>query len=299
MSHHKPVRRLEAVTVCMDYSDFLAETLPHNMQHFDHMVVITSDEDRETRELCDHLGVECRTTNVHKRSGDKFAKSRAIDYGLAYIRADDWVVHLDADIWLPPMTRHILTHMNLDHDSIYGIDRVNCVGYDRWDKFLAGERRGASRHQHIRNCLTVPPPFPMGARISIKHYGGFIPIGFFQMWNAGRHPNRRYPLHHGGAERTDVLHSLQWPEEHRRLLAEIIGIHLESEPGRMGVNWNGRMSKQFGSWDPFRHRRGEAAHSKADLKGYQTGLSAPCTPSCIEVHCHCHHECHCNGYKAP
>lgn len=241
------IKRLEAVIVCVNYADFLAQTLPYNMRQFDHMVVVTDSRDRETADLCAHLGVECRSTDLFFHQGDKFAKSRAIDYGLAYLRGDDWVVHLDADIWLPPMARQLLEKTRLDADCIYGIDRVNCCGYDAWNRFVTSEPRNSAHHQHIRNCLTIPPPFPMGARIVIPHYEGFLPIGFFQLWNAARHPTRRYPLNHGSAERTDVLHSLQWPANHRRLLPDFIGVHLESKAGgKMGDNWSGRTTPRFG-----------------------------------------------------
>jgi hypothetical protein len=87
----------------------------------------------------------------------------------------------------------------------------------------------------------------MGARISLRQYGGYVPIGFFQMWNAGRFPERRYPLIQGSAEHTDVLHAIQWPASKRRILPEIIAVHLESEKSEMGVNWKGRKSKPFGA----------------------------------------------------
>jgi hypothetical protein len=236
--------RLEAVTVCVNYSDFLRETLPYNQRHFDRYIVVTTDEDKATRELCQHLGVECRVTDLMTKQGE-FAKARGIDFGLANLRGDGWVVHLDADIWLPPQTRHLLSHIDLDSHSIYGIDRVNCVGWKKWQAYISQHPRSSTHHQHVRDCLIVPPPFPMGSRISIRHYGGFIPIGFFQMWRHGT-CKHRYPIDHGSAERTDVLHSLQWPASRRKLLPELIAVHLESEPSSMGTNWYGRKSRPFG-----------------------------------------------------
>jgi hypothetical protein len=246
------VRRLEAVTVCVNYADFLAETLPCNLGHFDHLIVVTAEQDRATQQLCRRLGVECRATDLMHYGGDSFAKARAIDYGLAYLRRDDWVVHLDADIWLPPMTRQWIEWAQPDPECIYGIDRCNCTSWDAWRKFI--DRPMRQQHQHLHHCLTVPPfdvahnrPFPMGARISLRQYGGYVPIGFFQMWNAGKYPERRYPLIQGSAEHTDVLHAIQWPASKRRILPEIIAVHLESETSEMGVNWKGRKSKPFGA----------------------------------------------------
>ncbi len=269
-----PVRRLEAITVCVDYSDFLAETLPENLRHFDHYVVVTSYEDTQTQDLCSHLGVECHATDVMYKDALEsrlqpakagtpavFAKGRAIDFGLAMLRKTDWIVHLDADIWLPPRTRFWLQNAALDEDCIYGIDRVNCPGYDAWRKFRDAPLRQSSRIQHIRHWLVVPPPFPLGARLALKDYEGYVPIGFFQLWHA-RH-DRRYPLEHSTAERSDVMHPLQWPLGKRRMLPELIAVHLESQSDRMGTNWRGRKSPQFGPYSPF-GKRGKQASPAAN-----------------------------------
>jgi hypothetical protein len=242
------IRRLEAVTVCVNYADFMAETLPHNLRHFDHYIVVTREDDTATQRLCRSLGVECRVTDLMHYENDAFAKSRAIDYGMAYLRRDDWLVHLDADIWLPPMTRQSIEWAHPDPECIYGIDRCNCVGWSAWRSFI--DRPMRQQHQHQLHCMTVPPPFPMGSRISIRAYGGYVPIGFFQMWNGGRFPARRYPLQQGSAEHSDVLHAIQWPASKRRILPEIIGVHLESERSKMGSNWKGRATRPFGPADP-------------------------------------------------
>ncbi|HWB00058.1 MAG TPA: hypothetical protein VG713_16280, partial [Pirellulales bacterium] len=244
---------LEAVTVCVDYSDFLAETLPHTLTLVDRMLVVTSYEDVETQELCAHMGVECRPTDLMYHGGE-FAKARAIDFGLAFLRSTGWCLHLDADIWLPPMTRQILNDLPLDPECIYGCDRMMCNSWGAWRRFITAPQHKGSTRQHTRNCFVLPPPWPMGARLAIPEYGGYIPIGFFQLWHS--QTKRRYPLHHSTAERTDVQFSLQWPRGKRRLIPEIVAVHLESETsGFMGDNWGGRKTPQFGPHDPFGRRR--------------------------------------------
>ncbi|MDB5351858.1 MAG: hypothetical protein JWN86_3105 [Planctomycetota bacterium] len=234
------VVKIECVTVCVDYADFLAETLPWNMANFEKVVVVTSFADKETQELCRRLSVECRPTDVMYADGDVFNKGRAIDFGMGFINGKDWICHLDADTWLPPMTRHHLMRADLDQESIHGVDRCLCTGYEAWRKFLAA----GPAHQHDYLCRVKVPPFPLGDRISLPDHSGYIPIGFFQLWH-GR-TQRRYPLHHGTAERTDVLHSLQWPSRNRVLLGELIALHLESQPAALGTNWTGRKTPRFG-----------------------------------------------------
>lgn len=232
--------KIEAVTVCVNYADFLQETLPWNMQHFDKVVVVTSYDDKETQELCRRLSVECRPTDVMHLEGDSFNKGRAVDFGMGYIGGKDWVCHLDADTWLPPMTRYHLQRAHLDEESIYGVDRCLCPNFENWRNFVGH----VPAHQHDYLCRVKAPPFPLADRISLVEHSGYIPIGFFQLWH-GR-TQRRYPLHHGTAERSDVLHPLQWPSRNRHLLGEVIAIHLESEPSQLGANWGGRKTKRFG-----------------------------------------------------
>ena len=231
---------VEAVTTCVGYGDFLAQTLRRNKHHFNRVVVVTSFDDAETIEVCRRNSVVCRPTDVHTRfNNDEFNKGRLIDFGLGYCRRDGWLVHLDADMVLPPDTRGWLERVQLDESCIYGIDRVLCVGWDAWQKFDA-----SSHDFHDYHCRVHIPSMPMGHRISIPEYGGYLPIGYFQLWH-GKH-GRRYPLEQGSGEHSDVLHAMQWPTDKRRLIPEIVGVHLESEPSQLGANWSGRTTKRFG-----------------------------------------------------
>ena len=90
-----------------------------------------------------------------------------------------------------------------------------------------------------------PNRFPLGVRVTPQAHGGWLPIGFFQMWNAAS-GRLTYPDQHSDAARTDMQFAAQWPRNKRGMIPEIIAYHLESESGApMGANWNGRMTPRF------------------------------------------------------
>ncbi len=229
---------LECVIVCHNYSDFLATTLPDNMQFFDRVVVVTGYEDKKTQALCAKYSVDCVQTGIMHDRGAAFNKGLCVNLGLGHLHQTDWVLHLDADIVLPHDFRRLLDHARLRKENLYGADRVNVYGYEHWNNH---KHKREPSHVH-RYFIEPPHEFPLGARI-IHHDHGYVPIGYFQLW----HGTRRYPTHQGNAEHTDVLFACQWPRYQRVLLPEIICYHLESatEPGPFGTNWSGRVTPPF------------------------------------------------------
>jgi hypothetical protein len=210
--------------------------LPHTLPLFDRVLVVTSEKDYETQETCRRLSCPYYATNIMYKDGDVFNKARAIDFAIGYTRYNEWMVQLDADMYLPPMTRKWLEWRTMDEECIYGIDRVHCVGYENWKKF---EKDSDYYIQFDYMCrIHIPKQFPVLDRIAIRDYGGYIPIGFFQMWHC-KH-GRRYPIALGSAEHTDVLHSIQWGENKRVLIPEIVGTHVTPVMMPLGSNWKGR-----------------------------------------------------------
>lgn len=232
--------KIEAVIVCKDYGDFLSHTLPDNLQHFDRCVVVTHPHDTETKNLCRKYSVDCVETTAFHIDGDRFNKGRGINLGLGHLKGDGWVLHLDADILLPHRFRDLLKRHHLDKKNIYGADRVNVYGYEHWER----HKHKISPHYSEKYFVQPPKEFPLGARI-IHFEHGYTPIGYFQLFHSSLH--RRYPIHQGNAEHTDVLFSALWPREDRILLPEVIVFHLEGQDGpcEMGINWNGRRSPRF------------------------------------------------------
>lgn len=237
---------LEGVIVCVNYADFLAHTLPHNKIHFDRLVIVTDTKDARTKSLCEFYHVECVQTDVFYRNGDKFNKGAGINAGLDRLSKQDWVLHLDADMYLPPLTRTILNNLPLQPDKVYGADRLMCPSYSEWMRFMDSPPKTQEAWIYIH--LTA---FRMGVRIAeyMTKGGGYEPIGYFQLWNPTGSGVNRYPEQHATADRTDVLHIKRWPREKRELLPELVTVHLDSEgltTAEMGKNWNGRRTAIFG-----------------------------------------------------
>jgi hypothetical protein len=234
--------KIECITTCVGYADILAHTLPRNKEHFDSLLVVTAPEDKQTRKVCDYYRVPHHATDSFKSRWGQFAKGTCINEGLARLAKDSWICHLDADIALPPHTREALERANLAKDGLYGVDRVECKSYLDWQRFLDDPEPAIAGNEYLIH--TTHSPFQWGTRVKMDGSGGYIPIGFFQLWH-GDSKILKYPEGHTDAGREDSHFATLWPREKRHLIPEIIAYHLESEAAEMGVNWKGRATKPF------------------------------------------------------
>ena len=241
----QPPMRIEAVTVCVGFGDILEHAILANQGIFDRWIIVTSPDDNTTHRVCKRHGIDFVDTDSFGRRGDKFNKGLGINTGLAHIRFDEWVVVLDADILLPARTRWFLENAELDTKCIYGIDRFDLTNWENYQKW-----KHEINPQYEWFCYIKPPQYtPFATRIVHYDYGGWMPIGFFQLWHKDAGV-MRYPVKiDSNAEHVDVLHSMKWPRKRRVLIPEILGMHLESEKLRGKNNWQGRESKPFGAPD--------------------------------------------------
>jgi len=238
--------KLEAVVVSINYSDFLKHTLSQNKQFFDKIVVVTDDKDLDTKKVCDFYGVECVCTGLVYEGDSKVPnKGIAINEGLKRLDLDGWVIQLDADIWLPKLTRELLDRFPLQKDHIYGVDRFMCNSYEDWMKFLNENKKP----MHESWIYMHTDFFPIGTRLVQYKGEGYWPIGFFQLWNPNGSGVKTYPTHKVGFDRTDVLHLKQFKKGKRSFIPDFICVHLASQSHAQGQNWRGRSTAKFGPKD--------------------------------------------------
>jgi hypothetical protein len=243
--------KIEAVIVCLNYSDFLSHTLPHNRNFFDKTVIVTDTKDEDTKRVCEFWNVMCIQTDAFYEDDPIIPnKSRGINEGLKHLSLDGWVVQLDADIFLLPQTRQILQNYPLDEKKIYGIDRLMCNSYREWHDFIHNSK---PIYEGWIYCHV--DRFPVGTRMVQYHGMGYMAIGYFQLWNPKGSGIYDYPIEKSGFDRTDVVHLKRWSKENVGFIPDLVCIHLASEDHTQGQNWLGRQTSKFEP--PFKNEPSE------------------------------------------
>lgn len=222
---------IDVIVVCDKYGDFLKHTLPATKHLFgERVTVVTSHEDEETLDVCIDNDVACLSTKIGFGPNGRFAKGKAINHAIRQIGPRKWVLQLDADIYIPRSCCDFFQNAQLDPSMIYGIDRIDVRGLSRWS---------SSYHLNIYPFVGFSSsPLP---RIARPEYGGYVPIGFFQLWHT------RQAAHYSGFKyfEEDVGFAMKWPRAKRALIPEVVSYHLASEDAKYMMNWNGRKSARF------------------------------------------------------
>lgn len=239
---------IEAITVCVQYSDFLEETARHNRHLFNRWTVVTKPDDRKTLDVCKRYHLRPLVSKEFFRSGEGWNKGRAISHAQHQCSTNSWLLHIDADVVLPTSFRYALELADIDKDNLYGADRIYLHSWDEWKKL---EASNYLQEQHMHRMVAFRPNIgDLAHRIYMGDFG-YVPIGYFQLWwgDAGTEfgePRRDYPHTDSDAAHSDIKFALHWPRRNRVLIPELLVVHLESERRPYGVNWGGRRSKPFG-----------------------------------------------------
>lgn len=211
------------LTTSVNYGDILYYTLPQMLCNFGRVLVVTTPDDRETRDVAKHFGSDLFITDDFYYGDSPFNKARATRRGINYCRlaANDRLALVDADIYLP---RYAWRHMRrLPRDTIYGCHRRMCKSPGRWDRFLSDGNMKRF-------------PLQKGKRLG-KVLGYFQ---FFSMWKFQQIYPEGYPVldECKTAGKIDIVFSSEW-KDHGWL--DFQAIHLGPE----ATNWSGRVSERF------------------------------------------------------
>jgi len=228
---------LEALTVCVGFSDYLEHFLKYNLKHFDKLIVVTTKSDTSTIKLCKSIKVNYVFTN---RLGQSFNKGKAINDGLKKLSMKDWLLIIDADIILEKQFRNKTEQQKLNIKKLYGAIRINCLDYPSWEKYSL--LNGSEQELFLKN-ESLKKMYKRNRTVREWNSGRKQIVGYFQLLNC-KNKIIEYPEQYEGANKSDREFFNQWEFFNREFLQNINVLHLDNT-GRKGINWFGRKSPEF------------------------------------------------------
>jgi len=223
------VSYLSAVTVSVDYSDYLKHCLEANHKYFDEWVVVTSTDDKQTIDLCKKYdSVTLVTTDCFYEDEAKFNKGCAVNIGLDAISKQGWVLIIDSDIVLCPGFRDKLNSHQLSVATLYGTPRY----------FVKTEE------EYLKYKNMESPSMTVFKKRQIFRKA---PIGYFQLFHSVNlqlpifRDLKPYPDNHPDATHSDMVFMNKFKS--KSSLRAVPCIHL----GEDGKNWYGRVTPVFNS----------------------------------------------------
>ncbi len=241
-------QRIDAITVCVGYDDYLEATIRHTLSQVDSYTIVTTPEDKATKTLAKSLGCKVVLSDLIKEGGAAFAKGRGMNDGLGTLRETaDWILVLDADVILPETFRASIDSFTLNPGALYYTKRWGPADPAQLPKFLDALEGGATWHDlfwQFGNKQRARKTDRLGN--DIEHF----PYGYFQLFSprASALQNRKklYPEESKTAEYDDMNFAYQvYPADRRVSLPvpECDVIHLPH--GAFKHNWSGRKSPRL------------------------------------------------------
>jgi len=110
--------KIEAITVSINYSDYLSQIIS-NKEKLDRWIIVTHEDDSDCIKVCEDNDIEYICSKRIYEDGSYFAKGKAINEGLELLDKDSWILHVDSDICLPDDFREIVQDNLNNKEKLY------------------------------------------------------------------------------------------------------------------------------------------------------------------------------------
>jgi hypothetical protein len=232
--------KIIAFTCCVNYSDMLKITYPHNKNIFDDIIVVTSPHDLKTIAYCEHNQIAHIESTAYLQDGSAFNRAAMLNKAIDYCHKaypNEWYASIDVDVifdivdnrkinnwwladWCSMDTRQpiLFGDPNIDKSKIYGCPRKMIT--EPCDTILENLRKVQAPWFHY--------PYNLCAY-----------LGYFQMfYKKTAHNDESYKTVNDSD--TAFLNN-NFSINDARTFSNLIAYHL----GENGINWEGRKSKEW------------------------------------------------------
>ena len=206
--------KIDIIIVSVDYNDFLSITLKSTTK-VSNVTVVTSKNDIICQKLCRKFGANCVITERMYEDGSIFNKGKAINEGIKSLKNPEWILLLDADIYLQDDFLEVLEKTNLIHQNLIVCKRLILDSYELFLDFLNNKDVGI-----------------------LERAKGF---GYFQMFNIKKFQKKLniFPENSNDASLSDLIFRDMFTQDETELNTTVL--HL----GQAYQNWQGRKTKRF------------------------------------------------------
>jgi hypothetical protein len=209
----REIPKIDIVIVSVDYNDFLSLTLK-NTTSILNVTVVTSPGDIICQDLCKKFGANCIITERMYEDGAVFNKGKAINEGIKSLKNPEWILLLDADIYLQDDFLEVIKNTEMFEEDLIVCKRLILDNYDLFLEWLDNKNVGR-----------------------LERAKGF---GYFQMFNIRRFPKKSnvFPENSNDASWSDLTFRDTFKSE-TELNTTVL--HL----GQTCQNWQGRKTPKF------------------------------------------------------
>ena len=237
---------ITAVVTSVGYGDFLQLTLPSMLKAIDRVVVATDENDLITSTLCHKHGVPLVMTDAWQRGGAPFNKAAGIWAAIEFARRTgelDWLMLLDADIYIPSRARAVLVEEWLDRDVMYSAPRRMARRPEDWARMIErGNVEAVALEERPRVVSRRGRPMLWGKYPTTNSVGI---QGYMQLWHWPTYPQESLP-ESSTAAMYDIALALLWSDDRRVWLPTSV-VHL----GENKKNWSGRVTASWADVPPI------------------------------------------------
>lgn len=222
--------KIDCVTVCIRFDDYLGLTLDRYVETFDRVAVVTAEEDEATQRLAESKGATVVLSERQNHLGESFNLPALINDGVKALDPQEWIVKIDPDIYLPADARAHLDTCLDDPELLWGSRRYFCETAKIFQRYVASGDEG----------LLEPPYEDADPDV----------LGFFQLAHAkaahldlaARGTFYVEDRYEGPSRTNDRLLSGRYPvEQRRRTPFDVVHLGLDA----IGTNWKGRKAPRF------------------------------------------------------